>query len=54
MVDQMEKLYEILSQQSIKLSLAVYPWPHQLEKRRNKFETRKNMAGILQKINAKI
>ena len=31
MVDQMEKLYEILSQQSIKLSLAVYPWPHQLE-----------------------
>ena len=31
MVNQMEKLYEILSQQSIKLSLAVYPWPHQLE-----------------------
>ena len=32
MVDHMEKLYEILSKKDIKLSLAVYPWPHQLEK----------------------
>ena len=31
MVKHMEKLYEILSQNNIKLSLAVYPWPHQLE-----------------------
>ncbi len=32
MVNHMEKLYEILSNKGIKLSLAVYPWPHQLEK----------------------
>ena len=32
MVNHMEKLHEILSQNNIKLSLAVYPWPHQLEK----------------------
>ena len=31
MVNHMEKLYEILSKNNIKLSLAVYPWPHQLE-----------------------
>ena len=31
MVSHMEKLYEILSQNNIKLSLAVYPWPHQLK-----------------------
>ena len=31
MVKHMEKLYEILSKNNIKLSLAVYPWPHQLE-----------------------
>jgi len=32
MVNHMEKLHKILSQNNIKLSLAVYPWPHQLEK----------------------
>jgi len=31
MVNHMEKLYEILSKNNIKLSLAVYPWPHQLK-----------------------
>mgnify|MGYP005697508483 FL=1 len=31
MINHMEKLYEILSKNNIKLSLAVYPWPHQLE-----------------------
>ena len=31
MINHMEKLYEILSKNNIKLSLAVYPWPHQLK-----------------------
>ena len=30
MTDHMAQLYEILNKNNIKMSLAVYPWPHQL------------------------
>ena len=31
MVDHMTQLYNILNKKGIKMSLAVYPWPHQLQ-----------------------
>ena len=29
-LNEMEKLYQLLIEKKIKLSLGVYPWPHQL------------------------